>query len=169
MVFIGVLVEGAINKKLISSTDTKCDCGSMLYITDDLIDIYCNNINCPNNIKARGEHLVKRVCDINNIEKPTITEEMLNNIYSPYELIDKLSLPAPNSLIELIYISDIYLISNIAKTLFTGYRNIREAIQSLTVNEIYNRLPSNKDYSYEVYKQIQKHSTELIEAEKELL
>lgn len=156
-------VEDAINQELIMFSVTKCSCGKPLYITDDLIDLYCDSTECPGNLAPRIQEIFRD----NN--KSISFEEALEliqdwDITTPYKAIQIKKLQKPRTIIELVEFGHIYLVSHLAKELFSGYNTIESAIEGLTVQEIGKRMTENKEYCYEVYKQIQKHKKELLDA-----
>lgn len=158
-------VSDAVKRKLIGLNIENCQCGRPLYVTDDLVDLYCDNIHCKCNITGRIENNRKYSIPTQKVE------ELINNydIQSPYDVFKYVDLNKPKDLVDLVEYGNIYLLSNLAKDLFSGYIDIRVAVTDLNVKNIYNKMKVNKEYCYEVYKQIQKYKDELIKAQELLL
>lgn len=148
------------NDLIETDLDSKCPiCEKELYITDDLMHIQCKNIQCISNLSGR---LVK-LAQLNNdaIDYQQAMKMVDNwNIERLLEVIPIKKYRQPVSLVDIIQMSCIYLVSNLAKELFTGYTTIKEALNSLTVKEIQSRV--NKEYSYEIYKILQEYKEELL-------
>ena len=134
---------------LIEDIEDKCSCcGKDLYITDDLINLYCDDNMCIENIQGRVEKYGIKVDNNNKSASMLIVEK-----------------EKPKDFVELVEKCNMYLLSKWAKELFTGFNNVEQTIKGLSNQEISKRLGDNSDWTGEVVKQFEKYYKELLEVE----